>query len=219
MIYIHAPALLLAALFSLSGELRQYSTLQKANARYTRGEYARAEQLYRSLEDIAPGKALVASARFNLAGSLAMQGRHAEARRIYRSIVMNPAERELRNPSLYNEATSLAIEGISAKESSGRIRMLEQALLRYTSVLRSDPADTDARINYEIVFCLLQQQQPSSSGQQESRGQSLAPRGSNDMTAAERMLENAKTEENGVMQKIPQNHEHGHASGKKSRDW
>lgn len=219
MIRLHALFLLLAAAFSLSGEFRHYRTAQKAGTLYMRGEYFKAEQLYRSLTASDHGKDGVSAIRFNLAGSLAMQGKHTEARELYRSITMNPQGTELRNPALYNEGTSLALEGITAKKTGTRRKLLEQALLRYIAILRTDPAETDARINYEIVFGMLRKENTSSAQHQENSLNKGVPLGGEQMKAAKRILENAQLQENSLMRKIPQNHETGSVSGKNSRDW
>jgi len=219
MITLHALFLLLAATFSLSGEFREYRTAQKANALYMREEYFRAEQLYRTLPDIARGTKGSAAARFNLAGALARQGKHTQARRIYRSIALDPGEKGLRNPSLYNEGTSLALEGIAAVEAAHKKTLLRQALLRYTAVLRSDPADIDARINYEIVFRMLEKPESPSSRQPENRSEKSDPATSGLMNTAERVLENARIQENSLMRRIPQNRAGESASGKNLKDW
>lgn len=219
MITLHALFLLLATAFSLSGEFREYRTMHKANEHYMRGEYFRAEQLYRTLPDIAQEKTGSAPARFNLAGSLARQGKHTQARRIYRSIALNPGEKGLRNPSLYNEGTSFALEGIATGEGMHKRELLRQALLRYTSVLRSDPADTDARINYEIVLRMLDKPESSSSRQQDNRRENGDPASGGLMKTAERVLENARIQENSLMRKIPQSHAKGNSSGKNLKDW
>lgn len=216
---LHALFLLLAAAFSLSEEFREYRTLQKANAHYMRGEYFRAEQLYRTLPDIAHGKTGSSPVHFNLAGSLAGQGRHTQARRIYRNIASNPDAKQLRNPSLYNEGTSLALEGIAAGEGVHKRALLRQALVRYTAVLRSDPADTDARINYEIVFSMLDKPESPSGRQQKNRREKGDPAGGGLTNTAERVLEAARIQENSLMRKIPQSRARGSAAGNNIKDW
>ncbi|MCF8383273.1 MAG: hypothetical protein K9G39_06705 [Chlorobium sp.] len=219
MITLHTLFLLFAATFSMSGEFREYRTVQKGNSLYMQGEYFQAEQLYRTLPDIPPGKKGSSPALFNLAGALVRQGKHTEARRIYRSIALNPRAKHLHNPSIYNEGTSLAMEGIATGNLVLKRELLRQALLRYTAVLRSDPADTDARINYEIVFRMLETPRSSSSRQPENSRKNGDPAGSELMKTAERILENARLQENSLMRKIPLSRARESDSGKNLKDW
>jgi len=213
--------LLLTASLSLPEEFRQYRMVQKANHHYLSGEYHEAERLYSNLLADDPDEKLKTAIRFNLAGTLALQRKYADARRLYQSIPASAEGEKTGNLIGYNEGTCFAREALATHEPGRTSELLKQALRRYTAVLSGDPADTDARINYEIVYRMLQKHNASSSSKSGGRGENgdPAPAGSQSMKPAERILENAQLQENEVMRKIPQIHDSGTASAKNVKDW
>ncbi|NTV07600.1 MAG: hypothetical protein HGA81_03210 [Chlorobium limicola] len=213
--------LLLTASLSLPEEFRQYRMVQKANHHYLSGEYHEAERLYSNLLANDPDEKLKTAIRFNFAGTLALQRKYADARRLYQSIPASAEGEKTGNLIGYNEGTCFAREALATHEPGRKSELLKQALRRYTAVLSGDPADTDARINYEIVYRMLQKQNASSSSKSGGRGENgdPAPAGSQSMKPAERILENAQLQENEVMRKIPQIHDSGTASAKNVKDW
>jgi len=208
-ILLFLPVILLASAWRLPQEFRDYRTLQEAYTLYRKGDYSGAEQRYReTLAETPPVQTLRNSfaLRFNLAGTLAMQKKYRPARTIYRNLAMNNAAGEIRNASLYNEGNCLAEEALETGNSTRKRAFFEQALQRYRTVLRDEPGNTDARINYEIVLRMLDKPEKSSTSKQENRQDRTATASSSygRMNAAERLLRHAQMQENRTMRRIPQ---------------
>lgn len=219
MINLFTLLLLVSVVLSLPGEFqayRTYRTMRQAGKHYANGMYNAAERLYRSiLADSATPTHEALTTQFNLAGTLVMQDKHEEARRLYRSVAANAREKKLQNLALYNEGTSLAREGIGTKKK----KLLEQALRTYTTLLLRDSREIDARINYEIVFRQLQQENTSVSRQTQYSSHNNRPAENHPVHAAELLLQNAQFRENSLMRKIPHRHNRKELSGKTVRDW
>ncbi|MBM3162861.1 MAG: tetratricopeptide repeat protein [Chlorobi bacterium] len=213
--------LLFTAAFSLSGELMHYRTMQEANGHFRKGDYFRAEQRYRNAIVSASKDGERVTARFNLAVSLAMQRKYREAIGLYRTVAMKPGEKKMRNLCRYNEATCLARLAMAETGTDPKRELLEQALEGYAAVLFEEPDETDARINYEIVYRMLQKlKTPPSRHPEDGSEKSGNGTASNaGMKTAERILENAQLQENSLLRRLPRASGEERASSKNRKDW
>lgn len=118
---------------------------RKANEAYERGDYAQAAELYRQALDRSPDDSRL---HFNLANALARSGQAQEAIEHYerfRSLSESPEEQSLADYNIGN----LMVDQ----------QQLEEAVKAYREALRKNPADNDARHNYELALRQQQQQE------------------------------------------------------------
>lgn len=114
------------------------------NKAYEEGNFAQAEVLYReAMRDNPEDPRLI----FNLANSLAKQQKFEEALAAfeqYKAIVENPAEKSKADYSIGNIL--------------GGLQQWDKALNYYKEALKRDPADDEAKYNYELAYKQKQQQ-------------------------------------------------------------
>lgn len=144
-------------IFSLLLLLSPENDARKGNEAYSNGNYAEAEQLYRSAIEQDPDNARL---HFNLGNALAKQGKTEDAIQTYlnyRSMVESPEEKAMAE---YNIGTILA-----------ETEKWKPASLHFRNALRLDPEDIDSRINYELSLTNMESEdneQQQQDQQQES---------------------------------------------------
>lgn len=148
--------LLIALLFAASGN----GDAKKGNEAYEKGEYEEAENLYRASLEVDPENAQVL---FNLGNALAKQGKTEEAIQTYmeyRSLAESPEDK---SKAEYNIGSVLA-EGEQWKPAAQHFR----------NALKLNPADNDARHNYERAL-LESQKEEEQQQQDEQQNQDQEP--------------------------------------------
>ncbi len=118
---------------------------RKANAAFERGNYAEAVQLYRQAIEQDPDNAKL---HFNLGSALNQLGQKDEASEAY---------------SRFTELTDSPLDQSLADYNMGRMladdENYEEALDYFRNALRNNPADEDARHNFELALKRQQQDQ------------------------------------------------------------
>lgn len=134
-------SLILLFLFLTAASLND---ARKANAAFERGDYAEAAQLYRQAIDQDPGNAKL---HFNLGNALYELGRTEEAHEAY---------------NRFNELADSPIDQSFADYNRGKIladeENYEESLNYFREALKKNPADDDARHNYELAIRRQQEQ-------------------------------------------------------------
>lgn len=126
-----------------------------ANEAYERGDFAEAERLYKMAIESNPDEAKL---YFNLANALAQQGKTEEAVQAYkefRSRTEQPVEKA---------AAEFNLGSLMAKNEDW-----ETAALHFRNALKMNPADEDARFNYELAL------KKKEEGEQEQQQQENQP--------------------------------------------
>jgi tetratricopeptide (TPR) repeat protein len=212
-------SLLLIFLFSAAAIpeiFREYRLMQEGYASFERRAYPIAETKFRELLRLMPGGRESEAARFNLAGTLYMQGKYSQALPLFSHKTVRS---DLLQKSRFNKANTLAMIALASKDKEQKALLLRNSLSRFRSVLLHDPADGDAKINYEIVRRYLEELEkptpPTSSGQ--GTGSPARQSGVNS-DAADRLLELAQQDESALMRQLPRQEKTG-SSGKNDKDW
>lgn len=143
-------------LFPVLFSVADYGRAREANQVFELGEFERAEQLYRLLLSEDPQNAQVL---FNLGTALAQQGRSEEASELFLQYSMQATTPGQRAPGEYNLGYLQAQDGQTS-----------QALHHFEQALRLDPADEDAKFNFELLLRRKQSEQEQEQDQQQSDG-------------------------------------------------
>ncbi|MFU8859187.1 MAG: tetratricopeptide repeat protein [Cyclonatronaceae bacterium] len=129
---------------------------REANRAYDRGDYETAEQIYRELLSEDPGNTRVL---FNLGNTFAKQQKYEEA--------IEAFER-------FKRMTDSAHEQSIADYNIGNLHsereQWNEAVEQYRKALRQNPADDDARYNYELARRMQQEQPQQQQQQQQQQG-------------------------------------------------
>ncbi len=131
---------------------------RKGNAHFERQEYAQAAMAYRQgLRQAEGSEAWVRAGLYNnLGAALYRQKEVEEAYRQFQQALQEAPEPALQARAAYN-----------AGNAAYRLKLAEEALRYYREALLRNPADEQARFNYEFVKRKLQEQQKQSSGAQQ----------------------------------------------------
>jgi Ca-activated chloride channel homolog len=129
---------------------------REANKAYERGDYETAEQIYRELLTEDPGNTRVL---FNLGNTFAKQQKFDEAIEAFerfKRMTDSPQERSIADYNIGNLH--------SEREQ------WNEAIEQYRKALRQNPADDDARYNYELARRMQQEQPQQQQQQQQQQG-------------------------------------------------
>ena len=152
------------AIFTVAGVIDNIATVNRlkkeAEQAYKNGDYATAVAHYRTLEDSLNVED--DNVRLNLAHSLIQAGDTISAQRNYSSLVRSDDD----------QLKSVAYQqmGIIASDK----KQYEESLATFKEALKADPANEEARYNYELVKELLkkqQEQQEQNQDQQQDQDQ------------------------------------------------
>jgi hypothetical protein len=153
------PALIvLVSIGSLPSNLRQYQLLRVANAHEENGDIAGAVRMYHSLLDRYPDGIFRREILFNLADTEYVMKHYLRSAGMFDTIPAgNP---EITRLATYNKGNALAMTAFGNPKALDYPELLSRSLACYRIVLLSDPRNTDARINYEIVRRALRKLSP-----------------------------------------------------------
>jgi Ca-activated chloride channel homolog len=129
---------------------------REANRAYERGDYETAEHIYRELLSEDPGNTRVL---FNLGNTFAKQQKFDEAIEAFerfKRMTDSPQERSIADYNIGNLH--------SEREQ------WNEAIEQYRKALRQNPADDDARYNYELARRMQQEQPQQQQQQQQQQG-------------------------------------------------
>ena len=152
---------LLVTIGALLGGFNDIATVnrlkQEAEAAWQQQEYAKAADYYSQIVDSL--QVDDESVRLNLAHSLLMAGDTANAQRNY-SLLTSSEDRSLK---------SVAHQQIGVVASAQK--KYKEALAIFKESLKANPANEEARYNYELVKKLLEQQQEQEQNQEDQQDQ------------------------------------------------
>lgn len=129
---------------------------REANQAYEKGDYETAEQIYRELLSEDPGNTRVL---FNLGNTFAKQQKYEEAIEAFERFKRMTDSPQERSTADYN------IGNLHSEKEQWN-----EAIEQYRKALRQNPADDDARYNYELAR-RMQQEQPQQQQQQQQQQQ------------------------------------------------
>ncbi len=132
----------------LQAKVFDFQTIKQAKEYYEKGNYKRAEHLYRKL--LKEGKS-DAELQYNLANSLYKEKKYADALKYYNSIKSDDSDLEFRK--YFNKGNSLA-----------HLKRLDEAIEAYKKALKIKD-DKDARYNLEFLKKLKKRQNKSKKNQ------------------------------------------------------
>lgn len=151
--------LALAALcFSAANVQAQYFDLKKGNDAYNEAKYGEAKANYEKV--IAENKEIdkQKEAMFNNGNVAFREKRYDDAEKQYNAITANSAlPKELRGGASYNRGNTIYRRADSTSNPSEKMDMLGKALQSYKESLALNPADKEAKINYEFTRAKLKE--------------------------------------------------------------
>jgi tetratricopeptide (TPR) repeat protein len=126
---------------------------------YRKGEFGRAEERFRAAADAAAKAKLdPAVPTFNRGNALLNQSRPDDALKAYEDALRTP-DLVLQQRAYFNQGNAVMAlvdsEGQQGKADAAEKR-LEQALQFYVAAMLLDPADPDAKVNYELALAMKQ---------------------------------------------------------------
>jgi len=129
---------------------------EKGNKLYSQSKFADAQKQYQSAQTIDPDSPQL---YFNLADTLYKQEKYDAAEGLYKKALATNDKR-LKAQANYN------LGNVNVKKNK-----LKEALGLYRKAIKLDPADKDARINYEHVLRMIQEQQQQQQQQEQNKDQ------------------------------------------------
>lgn len=151
--------LALAALcFSAANAQAQYFDLKKGNDAYNEAKYGEAKASYEKViaenKDINKQKEAV----FNNGNVAFREKRYTDAEKQYNSITANGAlPKELRAGASYNRGNTIYRSADTANAPAQKMDILGKALQSYKEALSLNPADKEAKINYEFTHAKIKE--------------------------------------------------------------
>ncbi|NTU52350.1 MAG: hypothetical protein HGA97_01330 [Chlorobiaceae bacterium] len=191
---------LLIALFTFNAvksNLEQYNLFRKASKHGLAGQQKQAVQGYQELLDRYPAGYLRCEASFNLAVSEFSMKHYRRAADLFASLP--PGNSSLSRSAVYNRGNALAMTAFSNRKTPDdqEKELLGRALSCYRKALLDNPANSDARINFEIVTRAMQRHEPPpppAPAPQNSRDNPEAAQGPSS-SVTRLILENARQQE------------------------
>lgn len=216
--------LIISSLFSsIAEKFSEYRMQLKATERYEQKNYREALNLFTLLATPERSEEVQARASFGLACSLFMEGRFQDsAAGFARSAKLAGENRELQHRALFNEGKTLAMAALSSPSVASKTQLFRQALNRFRTVLIGNPDDTDAKVNYEIVYRYLSDLEPERKTPPPPDTQNR-PRSGQQPTmsspAAARLLEQSRENEAALMRGLPSPKTGTHGYRSNSKAW
>jgi RNA recognition motif-containing protein len=221
MFFLNTLLLVFALAPSMQEMFRDYRLQLKANALYEHRAYSMAEAAFRQLAAI-PERKESGAVNFNLACAVYMQGKYPEAATLF-ALKSKPQgkEREIRLKAMFNEGNALAMRAIGSSGKTEKKILFRQSLNRFKTVLLTEPAEGDAKINYEIVRRYLQELEKSEHASSSSSGKKndAPPTSGISHNTADLLLDNAQQAESELMRQLPRTGKSTVQGGKNSQDW
>ncbi|NTW62518.1 MAG: outer membrane protein assembly factor BamD [Chlorobiaceae bacterium] len=206
---------------SMTARFNEYRLMQKGNRLYTENAYTKAETVFRDLTSKFPSGYETRKARYNLAHTLFMQQRFTEAGNLYARVSkIVPSGSKLHHAAQYNEGNSLAQQAFNSINKEEKKRFLTLAIDRYSSVLLSHPEDTDAIINYEVVFNALRKlRKPEESSADADKKSGNQGTTSISNSVATQLLDKTRADETRLMQQLAVRKSRQQHTGTTNQDW
>jgi tetratricopeptide (TPR) repeat protein len=189
---------------AIPSAVNQYRMFVDACDRQQKGDLAGAAQLYASLLSSHPDGLFRHEALFNLAGAETLLGHYTQASMIYAGL--EQFRGTMGANAAYNHGNLLASTALGSPKTPESREQLRAALACYRKALTTDPENTNARINYEIVQRALRNTTPppsSSSGGGSGNGApGNQPRQQGlNVDVSNMVLDNARQEEGAMMRR------------------
>ncbi len=138
---------------SIPSAIRQYRMFTEAFERQSDGDFVVARRSYALLLTRYPNGIFRQEALFNLAGTEYSLNRFEQASSLYAGLQASRGAVGWR--ASYNRGNALATIAFSNRKAHDFPDQLRASLACYRKALVTNPMDTDARINYEIVLRAL----------------------------------------------------------------
>ena len=141
----------LGALACVGWTLDRHATVRNANERYDAGEYAEAAAGFREALIDQPDSGLI---RFNLGDATYREGKYDEAAGSFDQVLSTSAEGDPRRArAAYNKGNAKFRLGQDAEQANPQeaLSLWADALVAYRQAMGADPADEDAKFNFELV--------------------------------------------------------------------